>query len=132
MNARPDLPRLLHAFFCDWAIQQRNLSPHTIRSYRDTWRLFLRFATEHHGRRVDRLGIEDLDKSVVIAFLDHGERERHGSIGTRNCRLAAIRAFFAFSAAREPAIIALCGGVLHVPKKRAALPALCYLDAAEV
>ena len=132
MNAQPGLPRLLHAFFYDWAIQQRNLSPHTIRSYRDTWRLFLRFAADHHGRRVDSLGIEDLDKTLVLAFLDYGERERHGSIGTRNCRLAAIRAFFAFSAAREPATIALCAGVLHVPKKRAARPALCYLDATEV
>jgi site-specific recombinase XerD len=132
MKAQADLSRLLHAFFYDWAIQQRNLSPHTIRSYRDTWRLFLRFAVEHHGRRVDSLSIEDLDKTLVLAFLDHGERERRGSIGTRNCRLAAIRAFFAFSAAREPATIALCAGVLHVPKKRAARPAPCYLDAGEV
>jgi len=132
MNAQPALPRLLHAFFYDWAIQQRSLSPHTIRSYRDTWRLFLRFAAERHGRRVDSLGIENLDETLVLAFLDHGERERRGSIGTRNCRLAAIRAFFAFSAAREPATIALCAAVLHVPKKRAARPALCYLDAGEV
>ena len=46
MNGAADLPRLLRAFFYEWATQQRNLSPHTIRSYRDTWRLFLRFAAE--------------------------------------------------------------------------------------
>ncbi len=68
MNAHPALPRLLHAFFYDWAIQQRSLSPHTIRSYRDTWRLFLRFAAEHHDRRVDSLGIEDLDDTSFSPF----------------------------------------------------------------
>jgi integrase len=68
----------------------------------------------------------------TISSLDHGERERRGSIGTRNCRLAAIRAFFAFSAAREPVTIAPCAAILHVPNKRADRPALCYLDAGEV
>lgn len=132
MNGSSDLPRLLHAFFYEWAIQQRNLSPHTIRSYRDTWRLFLRFAAARVRRTVCDLKIEDLDDTVVLAFLDHAERERHGSIGTRNCRLAALRAFFAFLAAREPSIVALCTAVLHIPTKRAAHRALCYLDAGEV
>ena len=109
------------------------MPPHTIRSYRDTWRLFLRFSSERRRRTVNSLSIEDLDETLVLAFLDYGERERpRGSIGTRNCRLAAIRAFFAFSAAREPATMALCAAVLHVPNKRAARDALCYLDAIEV
>lgn len=132
MNGEADLPRLLHAFFYNWAIKQRNLSPHTIRSYRDTWRLLLRFATERYGRRVNSLRIEDLDDTLVLAFLEHGERERRGSVGTRNCRLAAIRAFFAFCAAQEPASMAICTAVLRVPNKRATRPALCYLDASEV
>lgn len=131
MNASPDLPRLLRAFFCEWATQ-RNLSPHTIRSYRDTWRLFLRFAAERYRRPVSNLCLEDLTDKVVLDFLEHGERVRHGSIGTRNCRLAAIRSFFAFTAAREPSAVAQCNAVSHVPAKRSARPALCYLDADEV
>lgn len=132
MNTSPDFPRLLRTFFYEWATQQRNLSPHTIRSYRDTWRLFLRFATEHYHRPVTRLCLEDLTDQVVLGFLDHGEHVRHGSIGTRNCRLAALRSFFAFLAAHEPSAVAQCSAVLHVPTKRAARPALCYLDANEV
>lgn len=31
--------QLLHAFFHEWVGQQRNLSHHTVLSYRDTWRL---------------------------------------------------------------------------------------------
>lgn len=132
MSGSSDLPRLLHTFFYEWAIQQRNLSSHTIRSYRDTWRLFLRFVAARVHRPVNELKVEDLGDTVVLAFLDHGERERHGSIGTRNCRLAALRAFFSFLAAREPSVIALCTAVLHVPTKRTAQRALCYLDAREI
>ena len=132
MNGSPELSRLLRTFFYEWATQQRNLSPHTIRSYRDTWRLFLRFSAEHYHRPVTKLGLDDLTDKVVLGFLDEGERVRRGSVGTRNCRLAALHAFFAFLAAREPSAIAQCTAVLHVPTKRAARPALCYLDANEV
>ncbi len=38
-------PLLLHAFFEQWLVEQRNYSAHTVRSYRDTWRLFLRFVS---------------------------------------------------------------------------------------
>ena len=132
MNGTADLPRLLRAFFYEWATQQRNLSPHTIRSYRDTWRLFLRFVAERCHRPVTKLCLEDLTDKIVLDFLEDGERVRRGSIGTRNCRLAALRAFFAFLAAREPSAVAQCSAVLHIPTKRAARPALCYLDACEV
>jgi integrase/recombinase XerC len=141
MNGSPDLPRLLRAFFYEWATQQRNLSPHTIRSYRNACRLFLRFAAEHYHRPATKLRLEDLTDKIVLDFLDHGERVRRGSVGTRNCRLADLRAFFAFFAflaflaflaAREPSTVAQCGAVLHVPTKRAARPSLCYLDANEV
>jgi len=132
MSGSSDLPRLLHGFFYEWAVQQRNLSPHTIRSYRDTWRLFLRFAAARARRPVYELKIEDLGDTVVVAFVDYGERERHGSIGTRNCRLAALRAFFSFLAAREPNNLGHCSAVLHIPTKRAAQRALSYLDAREV
>lgn len=132
MNVASDLPRLLRAFFCDWAIQQRNLSTHTIRSYRDAWRLFLRFAAERQRRSVAELTLEELDDKTVLAFLEHCEHARGSSIGTRNCRLAALRAFFAFTAACEPSDLAQCAAVLRIPIKRAACPALSYLDSQEV
>src|SRR5579883_2423056 len=98
-------PALLHAFFHEWLGQQRNLSRHTVLSYRDTWRLFLRFASEHHHRSIVELSLPDLHASVIIEFLQHLEEKRKVSIGTRNCRLAALRAFFAFVAHREPSAV---------------------------
>jgi len=52
MKSTNPLPRLLHAFFYEWLVQQRNASVHTVRSYRDTWRLFLRFAAQRQRRPV--------------------------------------------------------------------------------
>ena len=81
---------------------QRNASRHTIVSYRDSWRLFLRFVAERRQRNVARLGLADLTAEEVVAFLDHIEKDRGATIATRNCRLAALHSFFRFVAGREP------------------------------
>lgn len=125
-------PALLHAFFYEWMVEQRNASAHTVRSYRDTWRLFLRFASQRHHRTVAQLRLTDLTASEVSAFLQHSEHERGGSIGTRNCRLAALRSFFGFVAGREPAAVDQCAGVLRIPTKKAPVHDPSYLEPPEV
>jgi site-specific recombinase XerD len=123
---------LLHTFFHEWLGQQRNLSGHTVTSYRDTWRLFLRFASERHHRPIVRLSLSDLNAVVILEFLQYLEEKRKVSIGTRNCRLAALRAFFAFVAHREPSAVAQCAEIARIPSKRNSRPAMCYLEADEV
>lgn len=124
--------QLLHAFFHDWLVQQRNISHHTLLSYRDSWRLFLRFLAMRKAKPVARLELTEMTAGEVLAFLQHTEQKRKASIGTRNCRLAAIRTFFSFVAGREPLASAQCAEVLRIPTKRAAQPALCYLEQDEV
>jgi site-specific recombinase XerD len=85
------LSSLLHAFFHEWMGKQRNLSRHTVCSYRDTWKLFLRFASERKRREIAQLSLADLQAGEVLAFLEHLEKDRKVSIGTRNCRLACAR-----------------------------------------
>jgi site-specific recombinase XerD len=125
-------PRLLHAFFYEWMVQHRNASVHTVHSYRDTWRLFLRFVAQRHKRAVAELVLADLTASEVSAFLQHTEQERGDTIGTRNCRLAALHTFFSFVASRDPTAIVQCAEVLHVPTKRAPIRAPSYLEPEEV
>jgi site-specific recombinase XerD len=125
-------PALLHTFFHEWLGQQRNLSGHTVTSYRDTWRLFLRFSSERHHRPIVRLSLSDLNAVVILEFLQYLEEKRKVSIGTRNCRLAALRAFFAFVAHREPSAVAQCAEIARIPSKRNSRPAMCYLEADEV
>jgi site-specific recombinase XerD len=126
------LPYWLHAFFHEWLAEQRNCSPHTVQSYRDTWRLYLRFVAGRRHRPVSALTLGDLTADEVLAFLRHVESERRASIGTRNCRLAALRSFYRFVADREPLAAMQCAAALRVPFKKGSRPALAYLDSEEV
>ena len=132
MNKTNAFPKLMRAFFYEWLVEQRNASVHTVRSYRDTWRLFLRFVAQRAKKAVAMITLADLTASEVAAFLKHTEQERGGTTGTRNCRLAAIRSFFNFVATRDPASIAQCVAILNVPVKRAPVSEPCYLEPMEV
>jgi site-specific recombinase XerD len=122
---KSSLAALLHAFFHDWMGKQKNLSHHTVCSYRDTWKLFLRFVSERRRREIAELSLADLQAGEVLMFLEHLEKDRKVSVGTRNCRLAAIRSFFAFVAHRESLAIAQCAEIAHIPVKKRSRPAMC-------
>jgi site-specific recombinase XerD len=125
-------PQLLHAFFHDWLVQQRNVSHHTVVSYRDSWRLFLRFVAAMKKKTVAKIGLSDLTAVEVLAFLEDIERVRKSSLGTRNCRLAALHSFFSFIADREPLATAQCAAVLRIPTKQAPKREIRDLDEEEI
>jgi site-specific recombinase XerD len=128
----PSFPHLLHSFFHEWLVQQRNISHHTVLSYRDSWRLFLRFVAARKNKPVSQLGLTDLNEPEVLAFLQYTEQERKTSIGTRNYRLAGLRSFFHFVADREPLVAGQCAEILRIPTKRAPQSTLCHLEDNEV
>lgn len=132
MKPTNTLPLLLHGFFLQWLGQQRNCSANTVRSYRDTWRLFLRFVAKRKDREVAKLRLPDITATEVLSFLQYTEDERKDSIGTRNCRLAGLRSFFSYVADREPEAAAQCAEVLRIPTKRDIQPAVRGLELDEV
>lgn len=113
-----NLPALLQRFFTDRLQSQLGASPHTVASYRDTFRLLLLFASEHLSRAPSQLHLHELDTTFLTAFLEHLEHERANAPKTRNIRLAALRAFFRFVAYAEPAYSLQCQQVLAIPTKR--------------
>ena len=92
----------LQRFFTDRLLGQLGASPHTVASYRDTFRLLLKFASKHHRRQASDLNVEDLDAKLVSSFLKHLEQERANSSRSRNNRLSAIHAFFGHVCLNEP------------------------------
>jgi len=122
----------LEAFFTSRLINEKGASPHTIAAYRDTFRLLLGFAQNHTGKPPSKLAIEDLDASLITAFLDHLEHDRGNSPRTRNARLAAIHSMFRYAALRHPEHAALISRVLAVPAKRYDRAIISYLTAEEV
>ncbi|HUB46600.1 MAG TPA: tyrosine-type recombinase/integrase [Acetobacteraceae bacterium] len=108
----------LQAFFTDRLTRQRQASPHTVASYRDALRLLLVFASEEYGKQPSKLDFDDIDATLIAAFLDHIEQQRENSVRTRNARLAAIRSLFRYAAFRHPEHAALIERVLAIPPKR--------------
>ena len=126
------LGRALRGFFADHLPRVRGASPHTVRSYRDTLVLLLRFVATRKGRSVPELDVDHLGAEEVLDFLHDLEVERHNVAATRNVRLAAIHAFFRYCAAEHPDRIEHCQRILAVPFKRTRSRAVEYLEFAEI
>lgn len=126
------LAPLLETFFTERLLKQRQVSPHTVASYRDTFRLLLAFAKRRLGKDPSDLLLSDLDAELVTAFLEHLETERKSSARTRNLRLTAIRSFFRYTAFQEPSHSALIQRVLAIPQKRCDRKLVTFLTEAEV
>src|SRR5262245_64605914 len=112
------LAPLVERFFTQRLMQHRQVSAHTIRSYRDTFRLFLTFTHERLHTLPARLTFEQIDAPVVGAFLDHLEQQRGLSVRSRNLRLTAIHSFFRYVAFEAPDHAAQIQRVLAIPSKR--------------
>lgn len=126
------LPSLIERFFTQRLIQQRNVSPNTIASYRDTFRLLLRFASKKLGQPPSRLGMSDLDAPLIADFLEHLETERSIGPRSRNLRLTSIRTFFRFVAFEEPAYSLQIQRVLAIPPKRVPRKEVEFLSRDEI
>lgn len=126
------LAPILESYFTDRLNRELRASRHTVRAYRDTFRLLLRFAEQHTGKQPSQLDLADLDAPLISAFLDYLEHERHNTVRTRNARMAAIRSMFRYASYREPAHAALIQRVLAIPDKRTQRPILSFLSPVEI
>jgi site-specific recombinase XerD len=122
----------LESFFIDRLASQRQASPRTITSYRDTLTLLVVFVHHRTGKTPSTLRWEDLDTEMICAFLDHLEAERHNGPRTRNLRLTAIRSLFIYASLRHPEHAALIQRVLAIPPKRFDKPIVAFLTAPEI
>jgi len=122
----------LQSFFTDRLTRQRQASPRTIAAYRDTVRLLLTHVHEQCGKLPSQLDWDDLNASVISAFLYHLELERNNSTRTRNVRLTAIRSLFSYAALRHPEHASLIQRVLAIPPKRFDKRIMTFLTPVEV
>lgn len=118
MKYQSNFPELLEAFFTDRLMCQRQASPNTIASYRDTFCLLLRFAQQRLKKGPSALTIGDLDAPCIGAFLDYLEKDRGNGARSRNARLAAIHSFYNYVALHDPTHSAVIQRVLAMPTKR--------------
>lgn len=132
MKDATSFPILLESFFTKRLIAQRRASPHTIGSYRDTFRLLLQFAEKRLGKTPSKLTLEDLQAPFLGTFLDDLESARANTTRSRNLRLAAIRSFFRYIALEVPQFSGLIQRVLAIPNKRQPRPLVGFLTRPEI
>ncbi len=122
----------LTAFFTSYLPAQRNMRPNTMKAYRDTFVLLLRYCRDVSKLSIERLNLTDIDPPFVTNFLDRLEKDRHWTVRTRNARLAALHAFFRYVQTEEPAAILHCQRILAIPMQRCAPPNVQYLPSEEL
>jgi site-specific recombinase XerD len=132
MKNENGFPTLLERFFMQRLMAQRRVSSHTIASYRDTFRLLLRFSEKRLHKSPSALALTDLDPSLIGAFLDELEKGRANSARSRNLRLTAIRSFYRYAAHEEPAQSGLIQHILAMPAKRCEKKLVGFLTRPEI
>lgn len=128
----PTFPALLQGFFTRRLMQQRQASPHTIGSYRDSFRLLLQFAQRQLGVAPQRLKFEQVDAPLVAAFLDDMQSSRGVGASSRNLRLTAVRSFFRYASFEMPTHAAQIQRVLAIPNKRCTRAQIGFLTRPEI
>lgn len=123
---------LVQDFFSKRLVQQRNVSSRTVASYRDTFRLLLRFLHDSVAKQPSQIQLSELTPTMIEAFLNHLESDRGNSVRTRNNRFAAIRSFLTYAAAQEPSCLSTVQQVLAIPMKRFERPLMEYLSSDEM
>jgi integrase/recombinase XerD len=125
------LAPVLQAFFTDKLIRQRDASPHTIKAYRDAFRLLLAYARTTTGTEPSQLALAQMDATVITGFLDHLQTDRGNTARTRNARLAAIRSLFRYAAVAAPDDAETIQRVLAISGKRTSSSIINFLDEEE-
>ena len=108
----------IEAFFRDYLVRHRGVSPHTCDSYAYSFQALFEFASWKLRVAPSALMVEQLDASLISLFLEHLESVRGNSAETRNIRLAAIRSFFRFLQHHEPPAVGQVRRVLAIPFKK--------------
>ncbi|MFP3603792.1 tyrosine-type recombinase/integrase [Paraburkholderia sp. SIMBA_053] len=132
MNDRNLLGPWIRRFMLEHMVAERNLSPNTQASYRDTLTLLLPFAAKLGGFAIDRMTVEDLSPTIVRQFLDHVECDRHCGGATRNLRLSALHSLARFIGMHSPVHLSWCSEVRSIPFKKTARTLIGYLEKSEM
>jgi site-specific recombinase XerD len=122
----------IRRFLVEYVIGERNYSPNTQHSYRDTFRLLLPFAGKRSRCTVDRLPLNRITPKLVREFIRHLEQVRHCGPSTINQRLTAIRAWTRFVATNRPEHLEWSSQIQTVHLKKCAPPPVCYLEKTEM
>lgn len=122
----------IRQFFDQYLPHIKGVSEHTVKAYRDAFRLFLPFAARFYNIKIKSLRVEHLSSELIIAFLEDLQRERKNLVKTRNQRLAALKSFAKMVRFKYPEQQKVAETILNIPQKRAQKPLIGFLYQDEI
>jgi len=122
----------IHEFFTNWLKKVKGVSPQTVNSYKQAFRLFLPFAAKYLNKKINRLQLDDLKTDLILSFLEHLETERKNSVKTRNIRLSAIKSMAKMIRLFYPEYKDLANTILSIPQKLESKPLVGFLTQDEL
>jgi len=129
----PDLSGWIQRYFQEYLVRQRNVSAATVATYRDTFKLLLRYVRQKRLGEPDMLSLEILTPETVLGFLNHLEQTRGNTIRTRNARLATLHSFVHYLADwLGPELPACARRILAIPFKRQVKRLVGFLTKPEI
>lgn len=126
------LSTCLHQYFYEYLPQIKGTSEHSIKAYRQTFALFLRFLADYHSIKIKSLKIEHLTVDAVLAFLNYLETDRKNTAQTRNHRLAVIKSWAKMIRFMHPDKKQIAVALLSIPQKRAQKKVMGFLYPEEI
>lgn len=122
-----DFAKALSHYLSVYLPGQRNVSPNTIKSYRDTFKLFLMYCKQGCGLSIEHLCLQRIDEPLVVGFLSGLEQDRNNSISTRNQRLACFHGFCRYLQIEDPVGLLSYQKILSIPMKKTTKTTVHYL-----
>lgn len=126
-KTKNDFTYYITNFFMVYLVNQKNVSPNTIKSYRDTFKILLNYCYEKKQINISNITLQLFSKELILDFLDYLENDKNNSIATRNQRLAGIHAFCRFVQSEEPMYIDNLQKILDIPLKKKVQKVVDYL-----
>lgn len=126
------LSACVHQFFHQYLQNIRGMSPNTISSYRDAFKIFLPFAAEYYGIKISSLRLEQVSSELIIAFLQNLEQERKNRPKTRNIRLNTLKSFAKMIRLMYPEQREVAQRIINIPQKRFQKPLIGFLYQEEI
>lgn len=122
-----DLAKMLSKYLTSYLPGRRNVSPNTIRSYRDTFKLFFMYCQDVRKLKIEKLTLKDMDEPLIVGFIEWLEHERRNGIPTQNQRLACLHGFCRYAQVEDPVGLLSYQRVLSIPMKKTAKPTVSHL-----
>jgi site-specific recombinase XerD len=119
MKCKPtEFLELLESFLYVYLPCSAGVSPNTVKSYKDAFRLFLRYLYEVKHINADKVAFTDLNYKTILEFLSWLETERCCGITTRNQRLSALSSFSEYAQNRNIDAAIFRRDIKKIPSKK--------------